>query len=382
MNILITGAHGFIGKNLISTLKNIRDGKDKTTSPDTELTLLEYYKGAPPGLLDTYCGRADFVIHLAGVNRSADPDEFTAGNTGFTARLLQLLKTHKNKCPVLLASSAQASLDNPYGRSKKACETLAYTHASETGAPVFVYRFPNVFGKWCRPNYNSVIATFCHNIACGLPITINDPETVLRLVYIDDVVYECIQALHGTPYCTEPCCVLSPSVVYTVKLGDIAKLLYSFRNCQETLNIPDLSDPFVLKLYATYISYLPQSKLTVLNIKNADSRGSFTELLRTKSSGQFSVNIINPGITKGQHWHQTKHEKFIAVSGEGIIRLRKIDSEKIIEYTVGGKTPETVDIPPGYTHSIENTGKTVLILLIWSNTCYDPTRPDTFYEDV
>ena len=382
MNILITGANGFIGKNLVSALKNIRDGKDKTVTPTDGLTLLEYYKGAPVDLLDTFCGQADFVIHLAGVNRSLVPDEFAAGNTGFTALLFDLLRKQKNSCPVMLASSVQASLDNPYGRSKKACEALAYAHSTETGAPVLVYRFPNVFGKWCRPNYNSVIATFCHNITHGLPITVNNAETLLHFVYIDDVVSECIRALNGELCSSGTYCALSPSLVYDKKLGDIAKLLYFFRDCRQQGRIPDLSEPFNFKLYATYLSYLPDSAFSIPLSKNTDSRGSFTEILRTQKSGQFSFNIIKPGMMKGHHWHQTKHEKFAALSGEGVICLRQVGGEKMLEYLIRADVPEIIDIPPGYTHSIENNGETDLIVFIWASECYDPDSPDTFFEDV
>ncbi len=380
MNILITGANGFIGKNLVVSLESICDGKDKTRALPPDLNILSFDVDTPPELLDDYCGRADFVLHLAGVNRPKDPAEFMAGNFGFTSMLLDTLKKHGNKCPVMISSSTQAALDNAYGQSKKAGEELMFAYSAETGSTVLIYRFPNVFGKWCRPNYNSAVATFCHNIARGLPITVNDPNVVLNLVYIDDVVSELICALEGRPsrsgvYCSVP-------VVHTVKLGDIADRLYSFKAGRDERSIPDLSDPFTAKLYATYLSCLPEKEFSYPLKMNCDVRGSFTEMFRTPDRGQVSVNLSKPGITKGNHWHHTKNEKFIVVSGRGTIRFRRIGDDKVVEYPVSGDKIEVVDIPAGYTHSIVNTGDTDMVTVMWASECFDPARPDTYSEEV
>ncbi|MFY9279666.1 MAG: capsular polysaccharide biosynthesis protein CapF [Caldicoprobacterales bacterium] len=369
MKILITGAKGFIGKNLVAELKN-RNYTD----------IFEYDKDTDPDLLDKYCEEADFVFHLAGVNRPKDESEFMEGNFGFTSTLLEKLKKYGNICPVMISSSIQAKLDNPYGRSKKAGEDLLFNYSQETGARVLVYRFPNVFGKWCRPNYNSAIATFCHNIARDLPIIVNDPKIVLNLVYIDDLVNELINALEGKENRVGDFCEVP--VVYTVTLGKIVELIYSFKKSREELSIPDMSDEFTKKLYSTYLSYLPEDQFSYELKMNVDNRGSFTEFIRTLDRGQVSVNISKPGITKGNHWHHTKNEKFLVVSGNGVIRFRKIDSDEIIEYFVSGDKLEVVDIPPGYTHNIENLGDTDMVTIMWANEPFDPENPDTYYLEV
>ena len=302
------------------------------------------------------------------------------GNFGFTSRLLELLQMHKNTCPIVLSSSIQAALDNPYGRSKKAGEDLLRAYGERTGAKVMVYRFPNVFGKWCRPNYNSAVATFCHNIAHDLPITINDPSVKMRLVYIDDVVAELIAALKGEPHEQDGLC--SVPVVHEILLGEIVELIRSFRASREARCVPDMSDPFTQKLYATYLSYLPTDAFSYPLTMNVDQRGSFTEMIRTEERGQVSINVSKPGITKGNHWHHSKNEKFLVVSGEGVIRFRKIDSDEVIEYFVSGEKLEVVDIPTGYTHNIENLGKTDMVTVMWASECFDPNKPDTFYLEV
>jgi len=380
MNILITGANGFIGRNLIETLKNVRDGKDKTRSIAPALTILEYDKDTDPVLLDEYCAKADFVFNLAGVNRPQDPAEFMSGNFGFASTLLDSLKRHDNKCPVMLSSSIQAERDNPYGQSKKAGEELFFRYAEEANAPVYVYRFPNVFGKWCRPNYNSAVATFCHNIAHGLPITLNDPSVVMGLVYIDDVVDELLRALAGNPTRTGNYC--SVPVAHTLKLGEIADLLHSFKASRDERSVPDMSDAFASKLYSTYLSYLPKDQFSYPLKMNVDNRGSFTEFIRTPERGQISVNVSRPGITKGNHWHHSKNEKFLVVSGQGVIRFRQVGSEEIIEYPVCGDTLEVVDIPTGYTHNIENTGNTEMVTVMWANECFNPDKSDTYFLEV
>ena len=369
MKILITGAKGFIGKNLVAELKN-----KKYTD------IFEYARESDPTLLDEYSKEADFVFHLAGVNRPKEQSEFMEGNFGFTSTLLDTLKKYKNTCPVMIASSIQAELDNPYGKSKKAGEGLLFNYSKETGAKVLVYRFPNVFGKWCRPNYNSAVATFCHNIAYDLPITVNDPSAVMNLVYIDDVVNELINALEGKENRNGDFCEVP--VVHTITLGEIGNLIYSFRKSREERSIPDMSNEFTKKLYSTYLSYLPIDKFSYELKMNLDNRGSFTEFFKTPNRGQVSVNISKPGITKGNHWHHTKNEKFLVVSGKGFIRFRKIDSDEIIEYFVSGDKMEVVDIPTGYTHNIENLGDTDMVTIMWANEQFDPERPDTYYLEV
>ncbi|MCL2088757.1 MAG: capsular polysaccharide biosynthesis protein CapF [Oscillospiraceae bacterium] len=369
MNILVTGAGGFIGKNLVAALR-CRD----------DINVCEYDIYTDTALLDEYCKQAEFVFHLAGVNRPETTDEFMTGNYGLSANLLETLKKHGNTCPILISSSTQAELDNPYGISKRASEDLLFDYGKQTGTQVYVYRLPNVFGKWCRPNYNSAVATFCYNIARDLPITVNDPEVVMNLVYIDDVVGEFMRVLdrNGTrngDYYQIP-------VLHRVKLGSIADLLYSFKETRNTLNVPDLSDEFAKKLYATYLSYLPEDGFAYPLKMNIDNRGSFTEIIRTHDRGQFSVNISKPGITKGNHWHHTKNEKFAVVSGKGVIRFRKIDSDEILEYFVSGDKIEVVDIPPGYTHNIENLGDFDMVTFMWCNECFDPNNPDTIFLEV
>lgn len=382
MNILVTGAKGFIGKNLIETLHNIRDGKDKSWNLESDLTVFEFDKDTDSELLDLYCKNADFIFHLAGVNRPQDPKEFMEGNFGFTSTLLDLLKKHNNTCPVMISSSIQAALANPYGESKKAGEDLLFAYGKETGAKVYVYRFPNVFGKWCRPNYNSAIATFCYNISHDLPIKVNDPSVNMTLVYIDDVVAELIRAMSGNAnmdksgYCSVP-------VEHKITLGEIVELLYSFKESRETRAVPDMTEGGISKkLYSTYLSYLPEDAFSYPLKMNVDARGSFTEILRTKDRGQFSVNISKPGITKGEHWHHTKNEKFVVVSGKGLIQFRKVGSDEVINYHVSGDKIEVVDIPTGYTHNIINEGDTDLVTFMWCNECFDPNKPDTFFLKV
>jgi UDP-2-acetamido-2,6-beta-L-arabino-hexul-4-ose reductase len=386
VNILVTGAKGFIGKNLIAELRN-RNYKD----------IFEYDLDTKEELLDEYCRKADFVYNLAGINRPERVEEFMEGNRDFVKTLLNSLRKYDNNCPILLTSSVQAELNNPYGLSKRAGEELYLSHGNETGAKVFIYRLPNVFGKWCRPNYNSGVATFCNNIASGLPIKVNDSEVTLNLVYIDDVVDEFIQVLKE---CKNKKIEIhkdknqyskvdegeeryfSIPVVYKVSLGEIVDLLYSFKAGRETLSIPDMSDGFTKKLYATYLSYLPTNQFVYPLMMNEDDRGSFTELIRTKERGQVSVNISKPGITKGNHWHHTKNEKFLVVAGQGVIRFRNINNEEIIEYFVDDKMLQVIDIPPGYTHNIENLGESDMVTIMWVNEPFDKEKADTYYLEV
>lgn len=369
MKVLVTGAKGFIGKNFIAELRNRKYNE-----------IFEYDRDTDPTLLEEYCKETDFVFHLAGVNRPKDQSEFMEGNFGFTSALLDSLKKHNNICPVMISSSVQAELDNPYGESKKAGEDLLFSYGEETGAKVLVYRFPNVFGKWCRPNYNSAVATFCHNIAHDLPIQVNDPSVVMNLVYIDDVVNELINALEGKENKVEGFCEVP--VVHTVTLGEIVDLIYSFKKSRENRSVPNMSDDFTKNLYSTYLSYLPQDKFSYDLKMNVDQRGSFTEFIKTTERGQVSVNISKPGITKGNHWHHTKNEKFLVVSGKGVIRFRKIDSDEVIEYFVSGDKMEVVDIPTGYTHNIENLGDSDMVTIMWANESFDPEKPDTYYLEV
>ena len=369
MKVLVTGSNGFIGKNLIAELKATTDHE-----------VFPYDKATDPALLDSYCAEADFVFHLAGVNRPKNRAEFMEGNFGFTSTLLTTLKKHNNHSPVMISSSIQAELDNPYGESKKAGEELLQAYGQETSSKVLIYRFPNVFGKWCLPNYNSAVATFCHNIARGLPITLNDPEVILTVVYIDDVVKELVRALDGQENRVEAICEVPTS--YQVRLGTIVELLNSFKASREERFIPDMSDLFTKKLYSTYLSYLPENEFSYDLKMNVDFRGSFTEFLRTPDRGQVSVNISKPGITKGDHWHHTKNEKFLVVSGEGVIRFRKLDSTEVIEYFVDGERMKVVDIPVGYTHNIENLGNTDMVTIMWVNEPFNPATPDTYYLEV
>lgn len=369
MKILVTGARGFLGKNLIAELKNRGYKEIFACTRDTDKSLL-----------DKYTKECEFVFHLAGVNRPKNESEFMDGNFGFTSELLDLLKKHSNKAPVLFSSSIQAERDNPYGRSKKAAEDLLFAYSEETGVKVLVYRLTNLFGKWSKPNYNSVVATFCYNIARDLDIIVNDPEVELELCYIDDVVEEFIRAMEDSPTIKGKYCVVP--VTHKIKLGKLAEIIQSFKQCRKNLIIPNMKDPLIKKLYSTYLSYLPKDKFSYSLKMNVDNRGSFTEFIRTLERGQVSVNITKPGITKGNHWHHTKNEKFLVVSGEGLIRFRKIDSDEIIEYRVSGEKLEVVDIPPGYTHSITNVGNKDLVTIMWANECFDPEKPDTYYLEV
>ena len=382
MNILVTGANGFVGRNLVSQLENIASGKARNYAiAGEELHVLCYDVDSDPAALEEYCRRADFVFNLAGVNRPEDPSEFMKGNFGFASVLLDTLKKCGNTCPVMISSSTQAALDNPYGESKRAGEELLFEYGRETGAKVLVYRFPNVFGKWCRPNYNSAVATFCHNIAHGLPIRVNDPSVVMHLVYIDDVVDELIGALSGDEHRAGAFCEVP--VVHEITLGGIVDLLYSFRDMQQDLEVPDLGDAFAKKLYSTYLSYLPKERFCYPLKMNVDNRGSFTEIIRTPDRGQFSVNISKPGITKGEHWHHTKNEKFVVVSGHGLVQLRKIGTDEVINFEVSGEKMEVVEMIPGYTHNIINLSDTEdLVTFMWANEAFNPERPDTYFEPV
>jgi len=371
MKVLVTGAGGFIGKNLIAELER-REG----------IEVLSFEKDTEIRLLDQYCEECDFVFNLAGINRPEHVEEFMEGNFGFASVLVETLRKHGNVCPVMNSSSIQAALENPYGKSKKAGEDMMFAYGQETGAPVYIYRFPNVFGKWCRPNYNSAVATFCYNIAHGLPIQVNDRNTVMHLVYIDDVVEELLQALDHHPHVNADGYCYVPTE-YEITLGEIVNLLYSFKESRRNLMIPDMTDNGIeKKLYSTYISYLPENEFSYPLIMREDERGSFTEILKSADRGQVSVNISKPGITKGNHWHHTKNEKFVVVSGKGLIRFRRHGSDEIMEYHVSGEKLEVVDIPTGYTHSIINEGDTDMVTLMWCNECFNPGKPDTIYETV
>ena len=382
MKILVTGARGFVGKNLCAQLNNIKEGKAKNYAPLAVSEVYEYDVDSKPEELDEYCRKADFVFNLAGVNRPQNVDEFMKGNFGFASTLLDTLKKYKNNCPVMISSSIQAQLDNPYGESKRAGEELMFNYSLETGAKVLVYRFPNLFGKWCRPNYNSVVATFCNNIANDLPIQVNDPNVTLNLCYVDDVVEELISALQGKEHTEGKFCEV-PNV-HTVKLGEIVELLNEFKHQPHSLVIPCIPDnSFAKKLYSTYLSYLPKEKVSFPLKMNVDDRGSFTELLKTLDNGQVSINISKPGITKGQHWHHTKWEFFIVVAGKGLIQQRKIGTDEIFEFEVSGDKIEAVHMLPGYTHNIINLSQTEnLVTVMWANEAFDPDRPDTFFEPV
>ena len=399
MNILVTGAGGFVGKNLVENLKAIRDGKNRTRPNLHIQEIYEYHRGTTPEHLEEYCAGADFVFHLAGVNRPDDPAEFRAGNAGFTAILLDMLKKNHSKAPVMLASSIQATLQgrfgtSEYGLSKKAAEELLFTYGAEIGVRVLVYRFPNLVGKWVRPNYNSAVGTFCHNIANDLPITVNDPSVELELLFIDDLVEEMLDALEGKEhhcefdgveevpredgrYCAAP-------VTHKATLGRIVELLHTFHDQPRTLVMPEIAPgSFEKKLYSMYLSYLPKEKAAFPLKMNVDDRGSFTELLKTEKCGQFSVNISRPGVTKGQHWHNSKWELFIVVSGHGLIQERKLGTNDIFEFEVSGDKLEAVHMLPGYTHNIINLSETEdLVTLMWANEQFDPEHPDTFGEPV
>ena len=398
MNILVTGSNGFVGRNLVENLKNIRDGKDRTR-PELKIDeIYEYDIDNTEAELDQFCSGCDFVFNLAGVNRPKAQTEFMQGNFGFASTLLETLKKHKNACPVMLSSSIQATLigryDSEYGRSKKAGEDLFFRYARETDAKVLVYRFPNLFGKWCRPNYNSAVATFCHNIANDLPITVSDPSVELELLYIDDLVAEMLDALErkehhcefdgtttiltdGGRYCAVP-------TTHWVTLGEIVELLRTFHEQQQTLIMPEIpANSFAKKLYSTYLSYLPKEKIAFPLKMNTDARGSFTEFLKTDNCGQFSVNISKPGVRKGQHWHNTKWEFFIVVSGHGLIQERKIGTDEVLNFEVSGEKMEAVHMLPGYTHNIINLSETEnLVTVMWANEQFDSSKPDTFGEKV
>ena len=399
MNILITGAVGFAGKNLVAALKNILQKKDRTHSELVIDEIYEYDIHTEATLLNTYCEKADFIFNFAGVNRPQNNDEFMAGNFGFAETLINLLKKHQNTCPVVLSSSIQATLigryaNSDYGKSKLAGEELFFQYGEETGAKVLVYRFPNLFGKWCRPNYNSAVATFCNNIANDLPVQVNDRNTELELLYIDDLVEEMLAALNGREhhcgfdgvraigqdngkYCYAP-------TTHHVTLGEIVDLLNSFKNQPQTLVMPEIPhNSFAKKLYSTYLSYLPKEKVAFPLKMNVDHRGSFTELLKTDNCGQFSVNISKPGITKGQHWHHSKWEFFIVVSGHGLIQERMMGSDEVLEFEVTGDKIEAVQMLPGYTHNIINLSDTQdLVTVMWANEQFDNNKPDTFFEEV
>ena len=398
MKILITGAAGFVGKNLTAALQAIGDGKDRRF-PGLQIEKLYLYDiDSPADVLEEGCREADFVFNLAGVNRPQNTEDFMQGNFGFASTLLETLKKYHNTCPVMISSSIQATCigryDSEYGRSKKAGEELVFAYGAETGAKVLVYRFPNLFGKWCRPNYNSAVATFCNNIANDLPITVNDPAVELELLYIDDLVEEMIAALQGNEhrcefsgidtvltddgrYCAVP-------TTHRVTLGQIVSLLDSFKAQPQTLLMPEIPQgSFAKKLYSTYLSYLPKEKVAFPLKMNVDSRGSFTELLRTEKCGQFSINISKPGITKGQHWHHTKWEFFIVVAGRGLIQMRRIGSDEVLNFEVSGEKIQAVHMLPGYTHNIINLSDTEdLVTVMWANECFDPSKPDTFFEVV
>ena len=398
MNILVTGAKGFVGRNLCESLKTIRDGKDKTRPALKIEEIFEFDINNSLEQLDEYCQKADFVFNLAGVNRPENPEDFKKGNFGFASGLLDTLKKYNNTCPVMLSSSMQATLigryDGEYGRSKKAGEELFFDYQNETGAKVLVYRFPNIFGKWCRPNYNSAVATFCNNTANDLAITVSDRAVELELLYIDDLVAEMLDALEGKEhrcefdglktnlcdngkYCAVP-------TTHFVTLGEIVDLLDGFKTQPNTLLMPEIPDnSFAKKLYSTYLSYLPKEKVSFPLKMNVDDRGSFTELLKTKNCGQFSVNISKPGITKGQHWHHTKWEFFIVVSGHGLIQERKIGTDEVLNFEVSGDKIEAIHMLPGYTHNIINLSETEnLVTVMWANEQFDPSHPDTFFEVV
>ena len=398
MKILVTGANGFVGRNLVEALKCIRDGKDRTRPNLIIDEIYCYDVDSTDAELDLACQNADFVFNLAGVNRPQSNDEFMKGNFGFAKMLLNKLKSYENKCPIMLSSSVQATLigryDSDYGRSKKVGEDLFFTYAEQTGAKVLVYRFPNLFGKWCRPNYNSAVATFCHNIANNLPITVNDRDISLELVYIDDLVCEMLDCLEDREHrCEFDGISAVPSVEgkfcmvpvsHKVTLGQIVDLLDGFKNQPSTLIIPEIpSGSFEKKLYSTYLSYLPKERVSFPLKMNVDERGSFTELIKTLNCGQISVNISKPSITKGQHWHNTKWEFFIVVSGKGLIQQRKIGTDEVLNFEVSGEKIEAVHMLPGYTHNIINLSDTDdLVTVMWANEQFDSTRPDTFFEVV
>ena len=370
MNVLVTGSNGFIGKNLISRLKE-----------EENLNIFECDMDLDKGLLEEYCKEADFIYHLAGINRTDDDKDFMKSNYGFTLDLLEILIKYNNRCPIMLSSSIQASNISSYGKSKKAAEDLLLSYSKKNNSNIFIYRLPNIFGKWCKPNYNSVVATFCHNISRELPITITVPEKEITLVYIDDLVNQLIQLLYSTStdrdnsfYEIQP--------TYSISLKKLSQLLYSFWEWGSNGYIPDLADDFTKKLYSTYLSYIPEDKLSHKLIMHCDDRGSFTEFLKTHRNGQISVNLIKPGIIKGNHYHNTKVEKFLVVGGRGVIRLKNIFSDSVLEYLVDSEAMEVIDIPIGYSHNIENTGNEDMIVVIWCNEVFDKENPDTYMLNI
>jgi UDP-2-acetamido-2,6-beta-L-arabino-hexul-4-ose reductase len=368
-NVLVTGSAGFVGKNLVETLR-LRD--------DVALTTFDVEDDR--SVLDVSLTTADFIFHLAGVNRPQNEDEFRTGNTGLTEEIVGALQEQGRAVSVVLCSSTQAALENPYGASKRQAEKAVFAYGKATGAKVYVYRLPNLFGKWCRPNYNSGVATFCNNIANDIPIQVNDPNVTMTLAYIDDVVSAFLAALDDQATFSDGYAVFEP--VHTIKLGEIVELLEGFKASRGDLSVPKMTDPLAKKLYSTYLSYLPTDGFSYPLKMNVDDRGSFTEFIRTPDRGQVSVNISKPGITKGNHWHHTKNEKFLVVSGQGVIRFRKIGSEEIIEYAVSGEKLEVVVIPTGYTHNISNTGDSDMVTVMWVNEAFDPDKPDTIFEPV
>ena len=368
MKVLVTGAKGFIGRNLVTTLKQ-----------DTNLEVIEIDIEQSVEELKQATLESEFIFHLAGINRPKDEKEFFEGNTGLTETIIETLKQHQKKTPILITSSIQAELENAYGQSKKAAEDVLKNYSRETGANTYIYRLPNVFGKWCRPNYNSAVATFCHKITRDEEIWVNDRSISLNLVYIDDVVRCFIETMNNQPKSTD---YLEVTPVHPATLGEIVDLLISFKESRETRTVAKMDDPLAKKLYSTYLSYLPENQFSYPLQMNIDHRGSFTEFIKTPDRGQVSVNISKPGITKGNHWHHTKNEKFLVVSGTGVIRFRKVDNDKVIEYFVSGEKLEVVDIPVGYTHNIENLGTTDMVTIMWCNECFDPEKPDTIFMEV
>ncbi|MDN6733486.1 MAG: NAD-dependent epimerase/dehydratase family protein [Tetragenococcus koreensis] len=369
MDILVTGSKGFVGKNLVAELKN-----------QAFDNILEFNSDTPISKLEDYCNKADFVFHLAGVNRPKKEEEFTEGNVELTSLLLNKLKENDNTCPVMIASSTQAESSNPYGKSKKAEEDLAYAYQAETGAKVYVYRFTNLYGKWSRPNYNTVIATFCYKIARDEEIAVDDASAKINLCYIDDVLSELKKCLYNNPTVQDGFCVVPQQDETTV--GRLANTIQSFKNSRRDLSIPRLDERLEKNLYSTYLSFLPEDDFSYPLKMNVDDRGSFTEFIRTPDRGQVSVNISKPGIVKGNHWHHTKNEKFLVVRGQGVIRFRRIDSNDVIEYFVSGEKLEVLDIPTGYTHNIENTGETEMVTIMWANESFDPEKSDTYSMEV
>ena len=382
MKILVTGSRGFVGKNLVWTLKNIRDKKDKSF-PISVDEIYEYDINSSIDDLKAYCKDADFVVHLAGVNRPKDNDEFYKGNKGTLVELCECLKENNNKCPVLLSSSIQANRDNDYGKSKKMAEDYLKEFSKEHQNKVYFYRFANIFGKWCRPNYNSVVATWCYNISHDLPIQVNDESAIIPFVYIDDVIKEIINAINDKAFFDKENGYYSALPIYRVSLKELKDKLYSFYNQRNTLLMPDLSDEFTKKLYSTYLSYLPKDKITIPLKMNVDNRGSFTEILKSKSCGQFSVNISKPGITKGNHFHHSKWEYFIVVKGKALIEMRDVNGDEVLKFEVSDEKIEAVHMLPGYTHNIINlSDKEELVTLMWANEIFDENKPDTYYQEV